>query len=579
MSSSTSVEGELELQLLPFGSAASTVSKSVQQRSETSRSRLLPLRRGLDAPHLVLRGGDVETTEEAGDTSPQSVHYKELLEVQRGGLQGDPPASAGQANLLKELDEGEEVRADNFFELRRTADLSLHATKETTGAASFQWVRPILVGPRFWLCPILDLCRLNCTVCISCSGCLLSSRLCLRSAQSEQMAAQCRDVVLAHMKELGLRLNAKKSVLSPVQRTTYPDVVWDSTTMQARLSPAQIELILTAVKRVKTLAVVAQDQGVFPEGQPTLRNQGHVALLSGLRHVEESLAPILGPGAGSSLLLQNANDGCAPHWLGSGFEWPPGPWRGRHLMWHIYCLEMLAVFNLLKNFLLDLRGHHVLLRSDNTAVVSYINHQGGLQSRPLYRLAHQILLWAQGKLLSLRAVHIPGHLNQGADVLSRQGLRPREWKFLPQIELFWAKFGQAQVDLFATQEKSHCSLWFCLNHPAPLELDAMVQMWLRLCLYTFPLIALLPGVLERVRQGWVPSTASSPILTGPSMTLRPDFSPRRLSMGYSYQEGSPLMGRGQHLLPLPGVVEAVGVAPEGAQLIASSLSTEIVRAS
>ncbi len=38
-------------------------------------------------------------------------------------------------------------------------------------------------------------------------------------AHSEQMAVRHRDVVLAQMKELGLRLNAKKSVLSPLQRT------------------------------------------------------------------------------------------------------------------------------------------------------------------------------------------------------------------------------------------------------------------------------------------------------------------------------------------------------------------------
>ncbi len=70
-------------------------------------------------------------------------------------------------------------------------------------------------------------------------------------AQSEQMAVQHRDVVLAHMKELGLRLIAKKSVLSPLQRTNYLGVVWDSTTMQARLSPARIDSILTAVTRVR----------------------------------------------------------------------------------------------------------------------------------------------------------------------------------------------------------------------------------------------------------------------------------------------------------------------------------------
>ncbi len=70
-------------------------------------------------------------------------------------------------------------------------------------------------------------------------------------AQSEQMAARHRDVVLAHMKELGLWLNGKKSVLSPPQRISYLGVVWDSTTMQAQLSPARNEAILTAMRGVR----------------------------------------------------------------------------------------------------------------------------------------------------------------------------------------------------------------------------------------------------------------------------------------------------------------------------------------
>lgn len=38
---------------------------------------------------------------------------------------------AYQADLLKDLDEGEEVSREAFVELRRATDLSLHATKET----------------------------------------------------------------------------------------------------------------------------------------------------------------------------------------------------------------------------------------------------------------------------------------------------------------------------------------------------------------------------------------------------------------------------------------------------------------
>ncbi len=43
-------------------------------------------------------------------------------------------------------------------------------------------------------------------------------------------------------------------------------------------------------------------------------------------------------------------------------------------------------------------------------------------------------------------------------------------------------------------------LWYSLTHPVLLGLDAMVQTWLRLRLYDFPLIALLPEVLARVRR-------------------------------------------------------------------------------
>ncbi len=101
-----------------------------------------------------------------------------------------------------------------------------------------------------------------------------------------------------------------------------------------------------------------------------------------------------------------------------------GLWQAQHSSWYINCLEMLAVYKTLRSFLPDLSGHHVLIRADNMSVVLYLNHQGGLRSRPLCRLAHQILLWSKGKLSSLRVMHVPRDQNRGADVLSRQGLRP-----------------------------------------------------------------------------------------------------------------------------------------------------------
>ncbi len=171
-------------------------------------------------------------------------------------------------------------------------------------------------------------------------------------AQLEQVAVRHRDVVLAHMKDLGLRLNAKKSVLPPVQRTTYLGMVWDSTTMQAR--PARIESILATVKRVREgqsltvkqfqrlLGLMAaasnvipfgllymrplqwwlRTTGFSPRGNPFSHDQGHAAMLTCLRHVEETVVPVTRPRVGGSVSSQNASDRRLPHGLGSGHEWP-----------------------------------------------------------------------------------------------------------------------------------------------------------------------------------------------------------------------------------------------------------------
>ncbi len=116
----------------------------------------------------------------------------------------------------------------------------------------------------------------------------------------------------------------------------------------------------------------------FPEGQPLLHDQGHAAMLTCLGDVEIILVPVPGSRAGSFMSSQDANYRCLSHGLGAILEGrsSQGLWKDHHLSWHINHLEMLAVFFALNNFLADLRGHHVLVHSDNTAVVSYINHQG-----------------------------------------------------------------------------------------------------------------------------------------------------------------------------------------------------------
>ena len=87
---------------------------------------------------------------------------------------------------------------------------------------------------------------------------------------------------------------------------------------------------------------------------------------------------------------------------------------------HINCPELLAVRLTLKHFLPLLRGHHVLIKTDNSTVVAYVNRQGGLRSLRLHMLAHKLIVWGSTHFLSLRATHVPGALNCCADLLSRR---------------------------------------------------------------------------------------------------------------------------------------------------------------
>jgi len=77
----------------------------------------------------------------------------------------------------------------------------------------------------------------------------------------------------------------------------------------------------------------------------------------------------------------------------------------------------------------------------------------------------------------------------GSGHLFETGAETGEWRLHPKVvELLWKEFDQAEVNLFASQETTHCPLWFSLIHPAPLGLDVMV---LTSSLVTFIYIELL----------------------------------------------------------------------------------------
>ena len=111
-----------------------------------------------------------------------------------------------------------------------------------------------------------------------------------------------------------------------------------------------------------------------------------------------------------------------------------GQWSLPESKLHINHLELKAVFLALKEFQTLVFNKTVLVATDNTTVVAYINKEGGMKSGSMCALLWRILSWCTRQQVTLRARHIPGRLNVIADKLSRLGQTIQtEWSLHPEV--------------------------------------------------------------------------------------------------------------------------------------------------
>ena len=98
-----------------------------------------------------------------------------------------------------------------------------------------------------------------------------------------------------------------------------------------------------------------------------------------------------------------------------------------------------------------LRNSVVLMETDNSTTMAYVNHLGG-RSRFLSAVAHRLWSVTNSYGITLRAVHRPGVENRRADLLSRWRQDSTDLKLDPRLfRLADRKWGPHTVDLFATR--------------------------------------------------------------------------------------------------------------------------------
>ena len=178
-----------------------------------------------------------------------------------------------------------------------------------------------------------------------------------------------------------------------------------------------------------------------------------------------------------------------------------GLWSNKEAQLHINVLELKAVLLALKGFQEHLQGQTVLICSDNSTVVAYLNKEGGTHSIEMCALIWRILAFTNSRKIQIRARHVPGSLNVIADSLSRRDkVIQTEWSLHQQIFNQICKVWHTpMVDLFATH----------LNYKLPIyvspvpdrkawKIDALNICWEGLDGYVFCPVAILPQVIKKI---------------------------------------------------------------------------------
>ena len=166
-----------------------------------------------------------------------------------------------------------------------------------------------------------------------------------------------------------------------------------------------------------------------------------------------------------------------------------GRWTENQSQLHINMLEMMAIRLALKQAKTFIHHSCIMISTDNTTVVSYINKQGGTHSPNLCVEVWKILNWCLEQDIVIRVRHIPGKFNILADRLSRLDKPIKtEWALDQTVaNSVFQMLNFPNVDLFATRFNHRLPLYVSpVQDYKALAIDALSMDWNHLHAYAFP---------------------------------------------------------------------------------------------
>ena len=174
-----------------------------------------------------------------------------------------------------------------------------------------------------------------------------------------------------------------------------------------------------------------------------------------------------------------------------------GFWSEEEQELHINILEMKAILFSFLSLFKDFSNVSILIKSDNTTAIAYINHYGGVRSQAITNLVIQLYEFCMERGISIKASFLAGRLNTRADALSR---RTRDHCYSIPQSLFSHLTSHFNIkpflDAFASRTNSKLDCYFSYGpDPHAVAQDAFSQK-LPSCFYAFPPIVLVDKFLS-----------------------------------------------------------------------------------
>ena len=180
-----------------------------------------------------------------------------------------------------------------------------------------------------------------------------------------------------------------------------------------------------------------------------------------------------------------------------------GLWSDREKRLHINVLELKAVSLALRSFKDQCQNQTVLVATDNSTVVAYIDKQGGTHSAEMCTLLWKIMTWCHHYHITHKSqTHSRVSECDGRPPARSNQVQSTEWSLHLQVfKQICQKWFTPHVDLFATHLNHKLPLYVSpVPDPNAWDIDDLNLNWMGLTAYAYPPTALLHRVIQKMRQ-------------------------------------------------------------------------------